>query len=138
MSKGYRDAFPVNSESSANLVGRPDFFSMPPKGFAGTHFASMTRDQRLALFRQILEAGNPGEAYNLASGSMVTIRTILDTLCRIAGCEPEITVDPDRYREEKEPPPTLSVDKIHEHTGWAPTRDLDQTLADLLGSLDRS
>ena len=64
MSKGYRDAFPVNSQSSANPMGRPDFFSSPPDEFAGTDFSSASRQERFSLFQEILSRGIHGIAYS--------------------------------------------------------------------------
>lgn len=64
MSKGYRDAFPVNSQSSANPTGRPDFFSSPPAEFAGTDFSSASRQERFSLFQETLSRGIHGIAYS--------------------------------------------------------------------------
>ena len=86
-------------------------------------------------YRLILENGHAGEAYNLASGSASPIRTLLDTLCELAGCQPNIQIDPSRYREEVDPPPLLNTDKIRAQTGWSPSHSLRDTLSDILESL---
>jgi GDP-4-dehydro-6-deoxy-D-mannose reductase len=85
-------------------------------------------------YRRLLEEGHAGEAYNLASGKPLPIRTILDTLCELTDCHPDVTVDPARYREENESP-ILITEKIRAHTGWSPAYDLKRTLSDLLASL---
>jgi exo-beta-1,3-glucanase (GH17 family) len=54
MSRGYRDAFPVDSRSSAHGAGRPGYFTSPPTGFPGADFASMSWAQRIALLHDIL------------------------------------------------------------------------------------
>ena len=64
MSRGYRDWFPVDSRSSAHAAGRPDFFTSPPTGFPGADFQSMSRDQRIALLRSILERKVHGLAFS--------------------------------------------------------------------------
>lgn len=64
MSKGYRDAFPVDSKSSANPLGRPDFFSSPPDEFAGTDYSSVTRQERFSMFQEILSRGIHGIAFS--------------------------------------------------------------------------
>lgn len=79
----------------------------------------------------LLEKGHPGEAYNLAMGQGVLVRSLLETLCRLAGVQPEITVDPARYRATDDPP-LIDISKIREHAGWQPAIPLEQTLADIL------
>lgn len=64
MSKGYRDAFPVDSRSSANPWGRPGFFTSPPKTFAGMEHHALSGEDRKALFRDILERGIHGLAFS--------------------------------------------------------------------------
>lgn len=64
MSRGYREAFPVDSRSSANPWGRPGFFSSPPQTFAGLDFSVLSREQRLALMREILKRRIHGIAFS--------------------------------------------------------------------------
>ena len=80
----------------------------------------------------ILQAANIiwGEAYNVASGRQTRIRTILDTLCRIAGVSPEVTVDPGKYRPTTILP-SPDISKLTEDTGWVPEIDLETSLKDV-------
>ncbi len=85
MSKGYRDAFPVDSRSSANLMGRPDFFTSPPDVFAGTDFTDVPRLERYNLFRETLSRGIHGIAYSpymdgQSPGTQISEKQILDRL----------------------------------------------------------
>lgn len=64
MSKGYRDAFPVDSRSSANPMGRPDFFSSPPEVFAGTDFSQVDQARKISLLQEILRNKIHGIAYS--------------------------------------------------------------------------
>lgn len=64
MSRGYRDAFPVDSRSSAHGGGRPGYFTSPPDGFPGADFKSMSRAQRIALLHSILEQKVHGLAFS--------------------------------------------------------------------------
>jgi len=64
MSKSYRDAFPVDSRSSANTVGRPDFFTSPPAVFPGSDLLNAPRETKVSRFRAILEAGLHGIAFS--------------------------------------------------------------------------
>lgn len=81
-------------------------------------------------YRLIVEKGQPHEAYNVASGRLVRIREVLDLLCRLAGIQPRLEVDPERYRTKDEPP-TLDTNKILRHVGWKPEIHLADTLADI-------
>ncbi len=89
MSRGYRDHFPVDSRSSAHGAGRPGFFESPPTGFAGADFESLSRDDRLALFRSILERKVHGLAFSpyldgQSPGLAVSEQQIRDRLAIIA------------------------------------------------------
>jgi exo-beta-1,3-glucanase (GH17 family) len=64
MSRGYRDAFPVDSRSSAHGDGRPGFYPSPTGGFPGADFKSMTRAERVALLQQILARKLHGLAFS--------------------------------------------------------------------------
>ena len=81
-------------------------------------------------YLKILRNGKGGRSYNIASGKMVSIRCILEHLCRLAKITPEIVVDPDRYREEQ-PKATIDTTRIRDETGWTPTIPLEQTLQDI-------
>lgn len=64
MSRGYREAFPVDSRSSAHGQGRPDYFTSPPTGFPGADFKNMSRAARIALLRSILGEKVHGLAFS--------------------------------------------------------------------------
>ncbi|NNE44529.1 MAG: glycosyl hydrolase [Gemmatimonadetes bacterium] len=64
MSRGYRDAFPVDSKSSANTVGRPEFFASPPDVFPGSDLFAEPREARIARFRRILERKMHGLSFS--------------------------------------------------------------------------
>lgn len=64
MSKGYRDAFPVDSKSSANTVGRPDFFASPPAVFPGTDVLAEPMASKQERFRRTLDQGIHGIAFS--------------------------------------------------------------------------
>lgn len=85
-------------------------------------------------YRLILETGQPGLAYNVGSGVSVPIGLLLEKLCAMAGVQPELEIDPQRYRPT-DAHPVLDATRLHEHTGWQPRFSLDQTLADALAEL---
>lgn len=82
----------------------------------------------------LLEKGRPRTPYNIATGRLVTIRSILDDLCAIAGVTPEITIDPVLYRVDP-PRPVLSPARLHADTGWTPAIPLSTTLRDIYDAL---
>ncbi|MGI5868697.1 MAG: GDP-mannose 4,6-dehydratase [Kiritimatiellia bacterium] len=84
-------------------------------------------------YRLILEHGQIGNAYNIATSERITIRELLDRLMALAGASPRIVVDPELYRPG-DASPRLDVSRLREHTGWTPQFTLDQTLADILAA----
>jgi GDP-4-dehydro-6-deoxy-D-mannose reductase len=78
----------------------------------------------------LLDGTAPPGAYNVASGSGVTIRALLERLLARTRLAPELVVDAARLR-----PPDASVGsaaRLHALTGWTPRRPLDQALGELL------
>jgi len=82
-------------------------------------------------YRLLLERGEPGEAYNVGSGKLTGIRTLLDLLCKLSSVEPTREQDPARYRPADDGP-VLDTGKIRQATGWAPEIPLQQTMRDTL------
>jgi len=82
----------------------------------------------------LLEKGHARTAYNIATGQLVTIRSILDRLCEIAGVRPDIQVDAALFRPDP-PRPVLSPALLREHTGWTPKIPLADTLRDIYDAL---
>lgn len=81
-------------------------------------------------YRLLVEKGKPGKAYNVASGKPIRIQVILDKLCATAGIQPEVAIDPARYRPA-DSLPTLDTTRIQSTTGWEPKITLNQTLSDI-------
>jgi GDP-4-dehydro-6-deoxy-D-mannose reductase len=82
-------------------------------------------------YATLLEHGSTGQAYNVCSGSGVSIREVLDMLISLSGLEVEVRVDESRLRPSDVP--SLVGDPARLRTlGWKPSYDLRQTLADLL------
>jgi len=76
--------------------------------------------------------GEPGEVYNICSGKSVTIKEILDILVELAQCDVEVEVDPARMRPSDVQLLKGDASKLADATGWQPTIELRQTLANLL------
>ncbi len=84
-------------------------------------------------YRLLLERGQPGQAYNIASSRTVKISDILQRLCQLARIEPTIERDPARYRPDTLAP-ELDTGRILADTAWTPIIPLEQTLRDVLAA----
>ncbi len=78
-------------------------------------------------YRLLLEKGRPAHAYNVASGRLIPMRDIVERFCRLAGIEPEVRVDPERWRPADESP-ALDITALRTDTGWLPRIPLEDTL----------
>lgn len=89
------------------------------------------RDVVLA-YRDVLERGTPGQSYNVATGEALALRDALDILLGLARVDMRVKVDPSKIRPAD--PPLLQGDseKLRRATGWAPSRKVEDTLADVL------
>lgn len=86
-------------------------------------------------YRLLLEKGRRGTAYNIGSGSQVSIKEIISTMCRIENISPEIRIDPERLRPA-DTSPVLDTVRIKTDTGWTPVIPLEKTLQDILRERD--
>jgi GDP-4-dehydro-6-deoxy-D-mannose reductase len=86
-------------------------------------------------YRLLIERGAAGEAYNIATGTLRTIRSVLDMLCDVAGIHPLQEVDPELFRPT-DSSPVMNVNKITKTTGWRPEIPLQKTLEDLYRDIE--
>jgi GDP-4-dehydro-6-deoxy-D-mannose reductase len=91
-------------------------------------------DDGVAALRRLAEKGEPGRAYNLATGCAVSIGEALERLMAVSGVHARIETDPDRMRPVDIP--VLAGDAARLRAlGWEPRRTLDDALADLWESV---
>ena len=89
-------------------------------------------------YRLLIEegvAGRLGEAgvvVNVASGRSVAIRSIIQRLCSITGCQPRISIDESLVRADDPPDIRGDASLLGRLTGWAQRIPLDQTISDVL------
>lgn len=83
-------------------------------------------------YQALLDSGKAGETYNVCSGQSYSVRDMLDTLCKIAGVDVDVQVDPDRLRPVDTPELRGDPSRIAGDTGWSPRISIDETLRDLL------
>lgn len=79
-----------------------------------------------------LHHAEPGEAYNIASGSCITIQELLDRLLALSTVSIEVVQDPSRMRPSDVEILLGDASRFQHQTGWKPTISFDQTLDDLL------
>ena len=103
--------------SVGNLDAKRDF----------TDVRDMVRAYWLAL-----EKGEPGEVYNICSGSAWTIRKVLDQLLSMTQAKIEVKQDPARLRPSDVPVLIGDNSRFVKATGWKPTIPFEQTLRDML------
>ena len=77
------------------------------------------------------ESESHHDAYNICSGTAVSIRQILDMLRQISGIPVEYRLDPSRYRKNDVPLFIGSFARLHEATGWKPEIPLFDTMRDM-------
>lgn len=78
------------------------------------------------------ESGLPGAAYNVCSGSAVTIREVLDRLLAFSPSRVELVADPSRLRPSDIEVLHGDAGLFRATTGWAPVIPFEQTLSDTL------
>jgi GDP-4-dehydro-6-deoxy-D-mannose reductase len=79
-----------------------------------------------------LEKGEPGEVYNIGTGTTISMKDMLDILLGFSKVKVKVKVDPDRLRPSDVQILCADVTKFKKATGWAPKIPLATTLQDLL------
>lgn len=79
-----------------------------------------------------LQKGEPGECYNIASGSCCTIEEMLEVLLSYSSVTIEVKQDPERLRPSDVEILLGDYTKFHSQTGWTPQIPFKQTMEDLL------
>jgi GDP-4-dehydro-6-deoxy-D-mannose reductase len=88
-------------------------------------------------YRLLVEAGTPGEAYNVCSGRGVSVRDVADTMLSMSGVPLELVVDPELVRPVDVPRLVGSPARLRTLTGWEAEIPLETTLRDVLDAARR-
>ena len=83
-------------------------------------------------YEALLERDVPADTYNVAFGTTVEMREVLELLVSQARCPIEVAEDPSRFRRSEVTEVSGDPSKLRAATGWTPTISLEQTLADTL------
>lgn len=80
----------------------------------------------------LMEHGQPGEAYNVASGKARSVQSLLDTLLSLTDFSILVKTDVNRLRPNRVPILEGDITRLQQATGWQPTISFEQTLLDIL------
>ncbi|MBV9123532.1 MAG: GDP-mannose 4,6-dehydratase [Planctomycetes bacterium] len=80
----------------------------------------------------LMDRGQNGEAYNIATGEVHSVKEVLDRLLALANVQVEVRQSTHLIRPNDTPAVRGDAAKLRRETGWAPRFPLDQTLADTL------
>ena len=83
---------------------------------------------------QVLQAGNPGDVYNICSGKSYTFRELTEMLVDISGADVEFRFDPSKERTLDIPLLIGDPEKIME-LGWKPMITIEDCLVDLYNEM---
>jgi GDP-4-dehydro-6-deoxy-D-mannose reductase len=83
-------------------------------------------------YAEVLEHGEPGEIYNVATGEARRLGDALDILKGLARIDIQVKVDPAKIRPADPPELAGSAAKLELATGWKPEFRLEDTLADVM------
>ena len=79
--------------------------------------------------------GNPVAMSGLKKGDVVTVRSVIERLCALAGVTPVIEIDQSLVRSDDPVEIRGDATLIRQLVGWQPRIPLEQTLGDLLATL---
>ena len=83
-------------------------------------------------YRLLMEAGQPGAAYNVCRGVAFSVQELAEALLAMASRPMRLVSDPTLQRPVDIPVLVGDNSAVRAATGWEPTIPLDQTLADVL------
>lgn len=88
-------------------------------------------------YRLIMERGTPGSAYNVASGRLCSIRSLLDMLLSLTSVTTRVESETARLRPGSTSRVWGSPARLREATGWQPIIPLEKTVRDVLDDCRR-
>lgn len=81
---------------------------------------------------RIMDAGQPGRAYNVCTGQAWRIRDLLDQLLAMATVPIAVEIDPGKFRPIDVPIIAGNASRVRTELGWTPRYAVEQTLRDTL------
>ncbi|MEP6692824.1 MAG: GDP-mannose 4,6-dehydratase [Gemmatimonadaceae bacterium] len=81
--------------------------------------------------------GNPGDAYNVASGVGTSVRSLAERVLALSGVRAELREDPALIRAADVPVLVGDSTKLRAATGWAPCESVDTIIEDVIRAATR-
>lgn len=124
----------VCSDWARQLVCIEKGLAEPVIQVGNIHVARDFTDVRdvVRAYMLLLEHGEVGQIYNIASGNAETLKAILDNLLELSSASVEVQIDQKKLRKADIPILVGDSSKLKKATGWEPVLPLRQTLSDLL------
>lgn len=86
----------------------------------------------VAAYWALAQQGQAGMVYNVGSGTLRSVQSVLDGLIRHSRVLVRVETDPARVRPVDIPASVCDNSRLRAATGWQPVVPFDQTLADIL------
>lgn len=83
-------------------------------------------------YRMLMVDGRPGEAYNVCTGTDLSMEELAQRLIALAAAPMTLRPDPELQRPVETPVLRGDNTKLRADTGWEPTISVDRTLVDVL------
>lgn len=84
----------------------------------------------------LMASGTPGEVYNIASGTSISMRKVVERMVALARLEVELRTCADLVRPNEPVRVRVAVGKLL-RLGWVPQHTLDDTLANMMAAWQR-
>ncbi len=85
-------------------------------------------------YARLLVTGRPGEVYNVASGTGISVGALFERLRALIGCDVRAKVDPELVRPADIAHLVGDATKLRRETSWEPRVSLDDTLNEVVGA----
>ncbi len=128
-----RFLLPALVARSITLAGTPGGATLPVGNLESVRDFLHVRDV-VAAYILLCQRGQPGEAYNVASGIGWSVRSVLEKVMARAGLDAVPAADPSLVRPVDVPELVGDPRKLQHATGWRATRSLDDIIDDLFNA----
>ena len=83
-------------------------------------------------YRLLLQHGNSGEVYNIGSGNVYSIKSVLDFMVKNSKVEIDVEIDKNKFRPVETPKLICNCSKIKQDVKWEPKITVEESLNEIL------